>query len=123
MDQVEEQEHFSLEKQERPVTIGGERYVLIEIDGKQRDTYLDGLAGRLKYNADGKQAGLKSFAGLQASLVAVALRKLDIAGNKQPVALETIQSWPARVLSKLHTYAKEMNAIGDEDEEKKAKEE
>lgn len=104
--------NFTLERQERPVTISGQTYVLIELDGKQRDNYLNGIGQRLRHTPDGKPAGLKSFDGLQASLIALTMR--DSAGKAVPI--DVIQSWPARVVSKIYDAAREMNGLGDDEE-------
>ena len=108
---------FELELHERPVTIGGEAYVLVELDGKQRDRYLNGLGSRLRVAKDGKAAGVKNFDGLQASLVAASLKRIIFDGGREPVTVATIQAWPAQVVSGLFDAAKVLSALGDEDED------
>ena len=113
MDPKNENLEFSLERIEKPVTIGGKAYVLRELDGKQRDTYLNGLSQRVRI-VDGKPAGLKSFDGLQASLLALCLYE-NIAGG-EPVPAATIQAWPATVVTRLYEVAREMNGLDEEEE-------
>ena len=108
--------NFVLEREERPVTIGGESYVLIELDGKGRDRYLNNLGGRLRHGQDGKPGGVKNFEGLQAFLVAACLKKVDPDGRKD-VSIDTIQSWPAKVVDGLFDAAKDMSALEEEKEE------
>jgi len=112
---------FTLDFQEKPVTIAGEDYVLVELDGKARDSYLNNVGGRMRVNAEGKPSGLKNFDGLQASLVAASLRKI-IDGKQIQVKATTVQSWPAKVVSALFDAAKELSALGQEDGEDDAAE-
>lgn len=107
---------FAIERQEREVTIGGEEYVLIELDGKERDKYLTGLSERVKIPSGGGQGVVRNFDGLQASLIAASLFKIGEDGVRTPVKSSTIQTWPARTINGLHEMAKELSAIGDEDE-------
>jgi len=110
---------FVLEREERPVTIGGEAYVLIELDGKERDKYLNVLGGRLRHGPDGKAGGVKDFDGLQASLIAASLCKV-VGSERVPVKQHIIQSWPARVVSGLFEAARDLSAL-DEKEKDEAK--
>jgi len=107
---------FDLEREERPVTIGGEAYVLIELDGKERDKYLNVLGGRLRHGADGKPGGVRNFDGLQASLIAASLRKVD-GEEKKPVPLNTIQGWPARVVTGLFEAARDLSALDEKEKD------
>lgn len=108
---------FTLTRIEIPVKIDGQEYKLVELDGKQRDMYLGKLTNRVKYNVEGKPAGLKSFDGLQADLIVACLR--DSSGNEVPI--DTIQAWPARVVKGLYEAARDMNGLDEEKdgEEKK----
>lgn len=107
---------FTLERQERPVTIDGDEYVLVELDGRERDKYLNNLAPRMKTNAKGKPAGLKSFDGLQAWLIHLSLFKVE-GDARKPVSVETIQTWPARVIKGIFDASKELSALDDDDDE------
>lgn len=109
---------FTLTRSEKPVTIDGRKYVLIEMDGKQRDAYLNGMGQRIRHTPEGKPAGLKDYNGLQASLVASCLHEEETAEspNRKPVAINTVQSYPARVLSALYDACKEMNDLDEEEE-------
>jgi len=109
---------FELTRQERPVMINGEAYVLVELDGTQRDKYLTDIAARVKTTGRGKKAtqSMKNFHMLQAGLVSLTLFKLSEDG-KIPVMAATIQEWPARVISDLFDAAKELSGLDDEDED------
>lgn len=106
---------FDLELEEVPVTIAGEKYVLRELDGKQRDKYLDGLGKRLApAGRDGKAQTVKNFNGLQSSLVCMCLYK---DGEDSPVDAHTIQTWPARVVAGLFDAASDLSKLGEEEED------
>lgn len=106
---------FELERHEQSVTIGGEDYVLVELDGRLRDKYLNNLGGRLKHTGGGQQ-GVKNFEGLQASLIAMSLFRIE-GGEREPVKMDVIQKWPACVVSGLFEAAKKLSALGNEDED------
>lgn len=109
---------FSLVREEQQVTIDNEPYVLVELDGGQRDQYLNDLGQRVKTNAAGKTEGVKSFDKLQANLVHSSLRKVE--GDKRvPVPVATIQSWPSRVVSGLFDAAKKLSRLDPEEKEVK----
>lgn len=107
---------FNLQLQEVPVVINGEHYVLTELDGSQRDRYLSQLGKRVMHGKDGQAATLKNFDGLQASLIAVALYRIEH-GNREPVSVDTIQQWPAHVIDKLFKRAQKLSALDDKEGE------
>lgn len=109
---------FKLERKERPLTIDGESYVLQELDGKERDRYLNSLVGRMRTDDKGKPGSIKNFEGLQGTLIAASLRKIEPEGRIH-VKLETIQSWPSSLVRRLFDVAKEISSIEeDQDDEK-----
>jgi hypothetical protein len=105
---------FVLERRELPVTIDGEGYVLRELDGRERDKYLNSLNARLKVTAGGGQS-VKDFDGMQASLVAASLFKI-VGSEREPVTVDEVQGWPARVSATLFDAAKKLSGLGGEDE-------
>lgn len=107
---------FTLDRAERPVTISNEDYVLIELDGKERDRYLNGLAKRIRTSPDGKSQTVKEFDGLQGSLIVASLRKVTPEGLR-PVDIKTVQTWPARVVKGLFQAAKDLSALNDDEDE------
>ena len=86
---------FNLKAKERNVKIDGNDYVLVELNGQDRDTYLTGVGARVKVNKQGKSAGLKTFDGLQASLIVLSLLRITEEGKRAKVPLQTIQKFPA----------------------------
>lgn len=105
---------FDLTQAEQPVKIGDEDYVLVELNGLERDTYLNDVGGRMRTGPDGKPTGVKNFKGMQAALLTASLKKVIPDGKRQVVTANTIQGWRAKVISKLFDLAKELSDIGNE---------
>ena len=111
---------FTLEREEIPVTIDSQEYVLQELDGAERDKYLNGLTNRMRVNNKGDLAGIKNFDGLQASLVVASIRLVD-GVERKPVPFKTVQEWPAKVVKQLFDAARAISGLDDEDEKDKEK--
>ena len=106
---------FSLEKAVKPIKISGDDYVILELNGRDRDKYLNDLTSRLRHTKDGNTAGVKNFEGLQGFLISLALRKVNADESHTKIKLEIIQSWPARVQKEIFKLAKELSLLdGDE---------
>lgn len=112
---------FELDRRERPVKINNEDYILVELDGRQRDKYMASIGRRSKTGADGKTE-LKNYDGMQADLIAESLYKI-VGDERQPVAVAVIQSWPSRISSKLFDVASVLSGLVEEKKEKKEGEE
>jgi len=108
--------NFTLTRQQQPVTIDDEPYMLVELDGKQRDAYLNNLAKRLRTTGKGKAASqtVSDFDGLQAGLIAASLRKVE-GPDMVAVPVDTIQRWPARVQQGLFDAAKALSGLDDDE--------
>ena len=104
---------FDLDIKTKHVEISGEPYVLKELNGKQRDKFLNSVIGRTK-GAGGNQ--VSNVEGLQSGLVAMALKKVED-GEEKAVEEKTIQSWPAAVVTSLFREAKTLSAIDVDEEE------
>jgi hypothetical protein len=107
---------FDLEREEQKVTISGKPFVLVELSGEERDSYLNDIGGRMR-TENGKPAGIKNFNGMQAFLVSLSLRSMET-GEPIPVNIKEIQKWPARLVSKLFDKAKALSALDEEQKEK-----
>jgi hypothetical protein len=109
---------FSLDRRTIPVTLKDSKtgtsrtYTLRELDGTERDRYLNLLAARTKVGKDGKPQGIKDFKDLQADLVSKSL--LDDNGENVPTNM--IQKWPVSVQAKLFKMAQKLSALEDESE-------
>lgn len=108
---------LSLDVQEIPVILKDKdgntlNYTMREMNGADRDKYLDSVNARMKYDEEGKPKGINTIEGLKASLLSLCLFDKD---GQQPT-IEYIQKWPSRSLEKLHEYAQELNALEDEEE-------
>jgi len=114
---------FSLQKQVIPVEMETgpnmvETYHLVELTGKERDKYLDGMSGKMKYNPKGEPIGLKTFKGLQSSLLCLCLED----ANEKKVKESDLEKYPASVVNDLFKAAQKLNAL-DEEGQKEAKNE
>lgn len=109
---------FDLNRLEKPVTIQGEGYVLVELDGRSRDKYLTSLAARMKLNKDGKPCGISNFDSLQASLISSCLFKVDaLDGTRTPVKAETIQGWRSSVIKSLFEESRKLSGLDESDDD------
>jgi hypothetical protein len=115
---------FVLERQKVSVTLTDPAtgqaadYTLEEMNGTQRDSYLNDVANRVRVGPNGKSGGVKNFTDLQAGLLARCLRKPD--GTL--VSVKEVQQWPSSVQSELFIRAQDLSALGDDaDEKEKAK--
>ena len=110
-----EELRLSLKRKELKVVLespeGAEEfYFLREMDGKSRDKYLTSIADKMKFDAKGNPAGLKSFEGFQAALLTRTLFKQD----GSAVSIEDVQAFPASALSTLFDSSQELNALDEE---------
>lgn len=91
-----------------PVSNVPESYTLSELTGDKRDEYLNDTASRMKFDAQGKAQGVKDFKGMQAKLVSLCLTK----GNGgEKVSIDTINTWPASVVSALFKEAQKLSGL------------
>lgn len=103
---------FTLKATSVPVSITAEdgkttEYQLQEMDAASRDHYLDQLSGRMRFDNEGKPAGVKRFEGMQSELLSACL--FDSEAKRVPST--TIQKWPASLVSELFKRAQEMNHL------------
>lgn len=93
-------------------------YTLQELDGLERDQYLNELANRMKVGKDGKPQGIRDFKDLQAKLVSRSL----VNEKGENVLVAVIQKWPVHVQKGLFDTAQKLSAL-EEASEKDAKNE
>lgn len=88
-------------------------FVLQELNGRDRDVYLDQMGDRMKWNVAGKTSGLKNYKGIQTGLLALCLYD----ENGDLVKKEALQGYPSSALSDMYDAATELSAL-DKGEEK-----
>lgn len=92
---------------------GGEKnFTLQEMTGKMRDDYLTGVAGKMRYNTEGKPCGLKSYQDLQSGLLSFCLYE-----NGSLVPIKEIRELPATAQKALFLQAQELNSLQEDIEE------
>lgn len=93
------------------------QYFMREITGRKRAVYLNGISNRTTRDPKtGKPQGVKTFEGLETSLLALCM--YDSAGKE--IDPKVVEEWPARVVTALYDRAKELSGL-DKDAEKNAK--
>lgn len=103
---------FTTVFKEEPVVITGSdnvarNYVLRELSGKARDSYLTEMGSRMEFSGGEVTGGLSSYDGVQAHLIARCL----FDENSKSVPIDTIQSWPTTVLNGLFAKAEELSGL------------
>lgn len=87
-----------------------EEYILKELDGMSRDSYLDFTIGKVKMDDNGKVKSMSSVNGLYTRLLSLCLYKK---GSATPVPENEIKLWPATVISKLHEQAQKLSGLDE----------
>ena len=81
--------------------------VMRGLDGAGRDSYLDNMGGRMKFNAAGKTEGLTDYKNLQSGLLTLCL----FDENNKNIPLSVLQKYPATVLESLFKAAQELSGL------------
>lgn len=89
-------------------------YTLRELSGAARDSYLNRMKDRMKFDTQGKPCGIKSFDGLQASLLQETLLDPD----KKLVTRVVLDEFPASVLDGLYNRSQKLSALDEPEPEK-----
>lgn len=90
-----------------PETDEEKNYYLLELDGTERDGYLNTVSSRIRVGADGK-GQVKNFDGFQATLIAKSLHDAD---TNEKVQLKVIQKFPAKVQGALFKAAQDLSGL------------
>ena len=109
---------LKLTRQRVPVELEDEKgkilkLTLVEMDGTQRDEYLNDSASRMEIvpgevDAQGNpRTRIKDYKGLHAKLLTVCL----VDENGKAPTLAEVQAWPAAVQSALYKAAQELNRL------------
>lgn len=96
-------------------TNGGEviTYTLREMTGSEMAKWRNSLASKMKIGSNGMPVGVKSFDGLESSLIAKCL--VDPEGKL--VKQEIIDDWPASTLKALFVKCQKLNGMEEESRE------
>lgn len=108
---------FSLRRKQEEIEIEdldgqASTYYLRELSGAARDKYLNRMKDRMKFDDKGKPCGIKSFDGLQSSLLQETLYDSE---NKL-VERKVLDQFPASVLDALYTKSQELSALDEKEE-------
>lgn len=109
---------FSLKRKSEPVVLMSEdgqemNCELREMSASKRDTYLQGLSGRVSLDANGKPTGVSNFNGLQAELISSCLFR-----ENKLVPAEEIQEWPSSTVSDIYKLAQRINHLAESEGDK-----
>ena len=110
---------FSLELQERSLTVDGKSYVLREPTEEAACAYRDALTSGAQM--EGRRiTKMGSVAGAEPILVSRCLFEADGVGRRS-VSIKTIYGWPSRAVKKMFEWLSEVGNLrekeeGDEDE-------
>lgn len=112
----DQQNVFDLTLEEIPVTLNGKegprKCKLVELDGEERDQYLNAEKNQLDSRKE-----IKDFKDIHARLIVRSLRTED--GEKFDI--KEIRSFPAKVQKALHKLAIELNGFDEKESEVEAK--
>lgn len=112
--------NFSLDEQSFPLTIAGERYIIVEASEDAAKKYKNTAMRATKFSDKGKPSGVDGLADVEPLLVSMCLFKLDETGARSPVLLSTVLKWPHRVVEPIYQKARELSGLKeDKDEEDK----
>lgn len=99
---------FSTKIKKLPVKIDGKQYTIQELNGEERDLYMDMGLPRL-----GEDKKLKTVKGMQADLLSICLRD----SNGELVSKKTILAWPGAVQGGLFEAARDLSGLDEASEE------
>jgi hypothetical protein len=91
-----------------------ETLILRELDGLERDKYLNNLRSRTSIK-DGTR--VNNFTGLQSSLLSRCVYRTNSDGEEELVPAKEIEGWPATTQSKLYEAAMELSGLKDDSED------
>jgi phage FluMu protein gp41 len=84
-------------------------YTLKELNGKDRDAYMQDMRGRMEKGSD----RINNFVGMQAALLSKSL----FDENGTAVSTDKVQKLPSSMLNKLFSEAQDLSDIGADDDE------
>lgn len=100
-----------------PVKYAGKSYTLHEATETAAVQYRNAGIRAVKFSDEGKMSGVQGIASTEPLLVSLCLR--DDKGN--PVRLDDVLGWPARVVKPLYEWVKANSGLNEDDEDTTAK--
>ena len=104
---------FSLDVIEIPIKVGDKDYVLREASGDAAAKWRNAMFAGAKLGANGKPESVHNMADTEPLLVSLCLFDAE---NNKPVSLQTVRSWPSRIITPLFNKAVEISDLGEDDE-------
>ena len=107
-----------IEAKTQKVKIGGLLYTLKEMDGIEPGKWRAEMGDRAKFNAAGSVIGMKTYTGVEASLISRCL----FDPQDRPVSKDTITGWSTSAQQNLVRLCEKLNGLDKEsaDEAKKS---
>jgi hypothetical protein len=109
---AEEMVFDSIALREVPVRVGTKQYVLREANGEARRRYHNALMKGARLDAEGRPASFGDMADAELVLLQGCL--CDASGRQLP--MQTLASWPGRVLQPLFEKAQEISELKKADD-------
>jgi hypothetical protein len=122
---------FSSRQTMIPFYLDDEEFCLVELQGDQRDDYLNSISRRIKGGGDRQK--IQNFKGMQAELLAMSVHhatlkegtQLDENGNKKVIVeavgdsvdIDTIKQWPASLQQQLFEETQRISGLGTSEED------
>lgn len=108
---------------EIPVTVGDKKYILREASEDSACKYRNAMLRCTKLGPEGKPASVHGIADVEPLLVSMCLFEAlpDGSGFKNSCTrVETVRSWPSRIVKQLFEKTKEISDLDEEDEDKES---
>lgn len=115
---MHEMMRFDLAVVEVPIKIGNNDYILREASEDAVCKYRNALLKSTKLGPEGKPSAIDGMADVEPLLVSFCLfEKYDHKGvqKERNVSLQTIRSWPSRIVTQLFDKAKEISEIEEKE--------
>lgn len=108
----------NLVRAEQEFELDGKRYVVVEASGKAQSNHYDQIIKIAKPDpATGKPTSVTGLSDVQPTLVADCLYLVTEEGRK-PVPLKDVKELPARVISRLYDWIKDVSGLVNEKDSK-----
>lgn len=103
-----------------PLQFEGTEYFLLELSGEEAITYRDAMVAAAvvdEETGEMKRIDPKAYSDLQYTLVSLGLRRKGTDGALYPVSLDTVKTWPNRILKALADKIREISELVAKEED------